>query len=158
MFDKRFGEDARRVVLRATKEVAAGVGSPQVEAEHMLIAIASGPADDRAAQALRDEGLDAETLREAIAHDGERVLAKVGIDVSGVALPPRPRRSGKSPRFGASAKRALELGVRGAAEVGEKKILTHHLLLGLLRAEHGVVPRLLADKGVDRAALVKRLA
>jgi ATP-dependent Clp protease ATP-binding subunit ClpA len=158
MFESRFTGDARRVVIRASKEVADGVGSPQIEAEHLLLALATGPADDRAAQALREEGLDAETLREAIAHDGERVLAKVGIDVSGVELPPRPRRAGKSPRVGASAKRALELGVRDAAENGEKKIRTHHLLLGLLRAEHGVVPRLLATEGVDRAALVKRLA
>jgi ATP-dependent Clp protease ATP-binding subunit ClpA len=157
MFDSRFGGDARRVVIRASKEVADGVGSPQIEAEHLLVALAAGPADDRAAQALRDEGLDAETLREAIAHDGERVLAKVGIDVSSVDLPPRPR-SRKSPRVGASAKRALELGVRGAAEIGEKKIGSHHLLLGLLRAEHGVVPRLLAAEGVDRAELAKRLA
>jgi ATP-dependent Clp protease ATP-binding subunit ClpA len=156
MFERIAG-DARRAVMRASKEVADGLGSPQIEAEHLLLAIAAGPADDRAAQALRDEGLDPETLREAIAHDAERVLAHVGIDLSGFDPPPRPR-SSKSPRFAASAKRALEHAVKGAVEHGDKKIGTHHLLLGLLRAERGAVPRLLAAEGVDRAALVKRLA
>lgn len=156
MFE-RFGADARRAVMRASMEVADGVGSPQIEAEHLLLALADGPASDRAAQALRDEGLDTGTLREAVERDAERVLAKVGIDASGLDLPPRPR-SSKSPRIGASAKSALERAVVGAVKKGDRKIGSHHILLGLLGAEHGAVPRLLAAEGVDRADLIKRLA
>lgn len=156
MFERLEG-DARRAIMRASQDVAVGLGSPQIEAEHLLLALADGPAGDPAAQALRDKGLDAEAVRVAIERDTERVLAQVGIDVSGFDLPPRPRRS-KAPRMGASARRALEQGVVGAVKQGEKKIGTHHLLLGLLRAEQGTVPRLLAAEGVDRADLIKRLA
>lgn len=156
MFE-RFAGDARRAVMRASQEVADGLGSSQIEAEHLLLALAGGAADDPTVQALRDEGLDAETLREAVEHDAERVLAQVGIDVSGFDLPPR-RRTSKAPRFGASAKRALELSLRVALERGDKRIGTEHLLLGLLRAERGAVPRLLAAEGVDPAQLAKHVA
>jgi ATP-dependent Clp protease ATP-binding subunit ClpA len=143
-------------VARASQEVANGFGSSQIEAEHILLALAEGAGDDRAARALRDEGLDAETLREAVERDAERVLAQVGIDVSGFELPARPKRR-KSPRFGASAKRALEQSLKVAIARGDKRIGTEHLLLGLLSAERGAVPRLLAAEGVDPAQLAERV-
>ena len=53
MFE-RFVADARRVALEANS-VAAGLGSPTVEAEHLLVSLASG--DDPAGHALREAGL-----------------------------------------------------------------------------------------------------
>ena len=77
----QFVRDARYAALEATS-VAAGLGSSSVEAEHLLIAIASG--NSKAAYALRDVGLEPQELRDALLRDFERVLGTVGIDASGV--------------------------------------------------------------------------
>ena len=151
MFE-RFVRDARIVALEATS-VAAGLGSSSVEAEHLLISIASG--DSRAGAALREVGLDAPELRDAVQRDFERVLGRVGIDASGVDLPANCRRT--KPRWGASAKQGLERALAEAKRRGDRKIGTEHILLGLLRAEHGTVPRVLAAEGIDRDELSGRL-
>jgi ATP-dependent Clp protease ATP-binding subunit ClpA len=151
MFE-RFVRDARIVTLEATS-VAAGLGSSSVEAEHLLISIASG--DSRAGAALREVGLDAPELRDAVQRDFERVLGRVGIDASGVDLPANCRRT--KPRWGASAKQGLERALAEAKRRGDRKIGTEHILLGLLRAERGTVPRVLAAEGIDPDELTGRL-
>ena len=151
MFE-RFVRDARIVALEATS-VAAGLGSSSVEAEHLLISLAAG--DSRAGVALREVGLDAPELRDAVQRDFERVLGRVGIDASGVDLPANCRRT--KPRWGASAKQGLERALAEAKRRGDRKIGTEHILLGLLRAEHGTVPRVLAAEGIDRDELTGRL-
>src|SRR5215210_2641541 len=100
---QRFAADARRVAVEANS-VAAGLGSPSVEAEHLLVSLAAG--NDPAGHALRDAGLDPAEVREAIRRDFERVLGRVGIDASGIDLDSRCRRT--KPRWGASAKQSLE--------------------------------------------------
>ena len=149
---QRFVGNARRVALEANS-VAAGLGSPSVEAEHLLVSLAGTP--DPAGSALRDVGLDPEEVREAIRRDFERVLGGVGIDASGVDLAANCRRT--KPRWGASAKHGLERAVDEAKHRGDKHIGCEHILLGLLRAEHGTVPRLLAAEGIDRDELTGRL-
>ena len=151
MFE-RFVGDARRVALEATS-VAAGLGSPSVEAEHLLVSIAAS--QHRAGYALRDVGLDSAELRDAIQRDFERVLARVGIDASGMDVSANCRRT--KPRWGASAKQGLERALTEAKHRGDRKIDCEHILLGLLRAEHGTVPRLLAAEGIDRDELTGRL-
>ena len=151
MFE-RFVGDARRVALEATS-VAAGLGSPSVEAEHLLVSIAASP--HRAGDALRDVGLDSAELRDAIQRDFERVLGRVGIDASGLDISANCRRT--KPRWGASAKQGLERAVKEAMLRGDRRIGCEHILLGLLRAEYGTVPRLLAAEGIDRDELTGRL-
>ena len=151
MFE-RFVRDARRVAL-AANSVAAGLGSSSVEAEHLLVSLAAG--DDAAGQALRDAGLDPQELRDAIQRDFERVLQPVGIDASGVDLPANCRST--KPRWGASAKQGLERALVEAKRRGDREIGPEHILLGLLRAEHGTVPRILAAEGIDPAELTGRL-
>jgi ATP-dependent Clp protease ATP-binding subunit ClpA len=151
MFE-RFAGEARRAALEATS-VAAGLGSSSVEAEHLLISIASG--DSRAGAALREAGLDAPELRDAVQRDFERVLHNVGIDASGVDLPANCRSD--KPRWGASAKQGLERALAEAKRRGDRRIGAEHILLGLLRAEHGTVPRMLAAEGIDPAELTGRL-
>ena len=107
MFE-RFVGDARRVALEATS-VAAGLGSPSVEAEHLLVSIAASP--HRAGDALRDVGLDSAELRDAIQRDFERVLGRVGIDASNMDISANCRRT--KPRWGASAKQGLERALDG---------------------------------------------
>ena len=151
MFE-RFVREARQVALEATS-VAAGLGSSSVEAEHLLVSLAAG--DHPAGSALRDAGLDPQELRDAIQRDFERVLDRVGIDMSGVDLSSHCRRT--KPRWGTSAKQGLERAVVEAKRRGDRHIGCEHILLGLLRAEHGMVPRLLAAEGIDRDELTGRL-
>jgi ATP-dependent Clp protease ATP-binding subunit ClpA len=151
MFE-RFVRDARRVALEANS-VAAGLGSSSVEAEHLLVSLAS--TSHPAGEALRDAGLDPQELRDAIQRDFERVLGRVGIDASGVDLAANCRRT--TPRWGASAKQGLERALAEAKRRGDRHIGCEHILLGLLRAEHGTVPRLLAAEGIDPGELTRRL-
>jgi len=149
---QRFGADARRVAVEASS-IAAGLGSPTVEAEHLLVSLAAG--ENRAGHALRDVGLDPPELREAIHRDFERVLVRVGIDAGGFDLSANCRRT--KPRWGASAKRGLERALIEARRRGDRQIGCVHILLGLLRAEHGAVRRILAAEGIDRDELTGRL-
>jgi ATP-dependent Clp protease ATP-binding subunit ClpA len=148
----RFVRDARYAALEATS-VAAGLGSSSVEAEHLLIAIASG--NSNAAHALKDVGLEPQELRDALIRDFERVLGTVGVDATGVDLPANCRRT--KPSWGTSAKLGLERAVKEAKRSGDTKIGTEHILRGLLAAEHGTVPRILAAEGIDRDELTGRL-
>jgi ATP-dependent Clp protease ATP-binding subunit ClpA len=148
----RFVREARYATLEATS-VAAGLGSNSVEAEHLLISIASG--NSKAAHALKDVGLEPQELRDAIVRDFERTLANVGVDISGVDLPANCRRS--KPSWGTSAKQGLERAVAEAKRRGDKKIGCEHILRGLLAAEHGTVPRILAAEGISRDELTGRL-
>jgi D-alanyl-D-alanine carboxypeptidase len=56
--------------------------------------------------------------------------------------------------MGTSAKLALERGFAGAAR--KKDLRPAHVLLGVLAAEVGTVPRALALAGFDRADLIAR--
>jgi ATP-dependent Clp protease ATP-binding subunit ClpA len=148
----KFASDARYAALEATS-VAAGLGSNSVEAEHLLISIASG--NSSAAHALKDVGLEPQELRDAIVRDFERTLANVGVDISGVDLPANCRRT--KPTWGTSAKQGLERAAVEAKRRGDKRIGCAHLLRGLLAAEHGAVPRILAAEGIDPDELTGRL-
>ena len=151
MFE-RFGGDARQVALKA-HSVAAGLGSSSVEAEHLLVSLAG--TQHPAGAALREVGLEPEELHDAIQRDFERVLAQVGIDAGGLEVSSNCRRT--KLRWGASAKRGLERALEEAKRRGDRRIGCEHILLGLLRAEHGTVPRLLAAEGIDRDELTGRL-
>ena len=151
MFE-RFGRDAKYAALEATS-VAAGLGSSSVEAEHLLISIASG--NSPAGHALKNVGLEPHELRDALQRDFERVLNNVGIDASGVDLPANCRRT--KPSWGTSAKQGLERALAEAKRRGDRKVGCEHLLRGLLAAEHGTVPRILAAEGIDRDDLTGRL-
>jgi hypothetical protein len=58
------------------------------------------------------------------------------------------------PHPGDSVRLALERGVNSAADRAPQPA---HLLIGILRAEVGTVPRALAMAGVDRADLIARM-
>jgi ATP-dependent Clp protease ATP-binding subunit ClpA len=149
---QRFARNARHIPVEANS-LAAGLGSPSVEAEHLLISLAATP--DPAGAALREAGLTPEELRDALKRDFERVLGRVGIDAGGFDFAANCRRT--KPRWGTSAKQGIERAVIEAKRRGDKHIDCEHLLLGLLRAEHGTVPRLLAAEGIDRDELTGRL-
>lgn len=154
MFE-RFTKDARAVVLRAAQVEAQAAGSPTIEAEHLLLALA---ADQRSAagKLLADAGLDHDGVLAALERETERSLAAVGVSAGDFALPDAPPAPRRRPRFAASAKRALERGVKFAVARRDRRIVGAHLLIGVLRAEVGTVPRALAAADVDRIALATR--
>ena len=151
MFE-RFVRDAHYAALEATS-VAAGLGSSSVEAEHLLISIASGKS--KAAHALREVGLEPQEIRDARAARLRARALAVGVDASGVHVPANCRRT--KPRWGASAKQSLERARAEAKRRGDRKIGCEHILRGLLAAEHGTVPRILAAEGISRDELTGRL-
>jgi len=144
MFE-RFSHDAREVVKVAEAE-ARELGSPTIEAEHLLLALA-----DRVA-ALPAAGLDHDGVLAALDAERDRSLAAVGVSASGFEPSPLPSK----PKFATSAKSALELALREALARGDKRILPGHVLLGVLRPQAGTVPRALQQAGVDRDELRAR--
>ena len=65
---------------------------------------------------------------------------------------------GRGLPFTARAKKALELGLREAVDLGERDLRGEHLVLGLLREGDGVAARVLAQRGVTHAAVHAKVA
>lgn len=143
----RFTKGAGKVVNEAV-ELAHELGASHVEAEHLLLAVTRRH-DDAAATVLHAHGLDYDALERALVAETERSLAAVGV----AAAPPRFTRFTDKPRFGTSAKAALEQAVKLAAERKDRQIGAGHVTLAVLRARRGTVPRALAIAGVDPEAL-----
>ena len=148
----RFTGDARAVVKDALEEAREG-GARSVEAEHLLLAIASRPGD-AAGACLAEAGLDREAILAALEAEEVHSLAAAGVSRAAFDLPP-PAPAASPPRVGASAKLALGRGHRAASDRGDRAIVAGHLLLGVLAAERGTVARALALSGVDRDDLAR---
>ena len=146
MFE-RFTRDARTVV-KAAETHARGLGSPTIEAEHLLLALASHTPP---VAPLEDAGLDHDAVLAALDAARDRSLTAVGIAAGDFDLPPAPVT--RHPRFAASAKTALARAVKASAARHDRRIAAGHVLLGVLAAEAGAVPRALAAAEVDRDAL-----
>ncbi|MCU1677028.1 MAG: beta-lactamase [Frankiales bacterium] len=139
----------RRVMSRA-RTCARLAGSDTIEAEHLLLALA-GEGSTVAYAVLSHSGLDQHRIADALAVEQAESLAAVGI----TALPPPP------PVFvtdvnqlGESAKLAIVRGATAGKLRKERPIRAAHLLIGLLSADVGRVPRALAVAGIDRQLLL----
>jgi ATP-dependent Clp protease ATP-binding subunit ClpA len=137
MFE-RFTKGARAVVHTAVSEAKAS-GQSSVEAEHLLLALATSPE-------LRSLGLDREQLAEALVEEERRSLSAVGLSAENHQ---QHQSASREPRFGASAKLALQRGVKLAQLRGGRRFRAQDLLAGVLAAEHGRVPRALNLVGID---------
>ena len=139
------------IIVRAQHE-AYEDGSAAVEAPHLLLALA-GDADPNAHALLQAAGLDQQAIRAALAREFEHSLSAAGVSAADYDMP-RPSRLPAQPGLGTSAKLAIE---RGFASVSRKRDMRPaHVLLGVLSARVGTVPRALALVGVDQQALVTR--
>jgi ATP-dependent Clp protease ATP-binding subunit ClpA len=155
MFE-RLDTDARVAVVHAAGEEARALGSAGIEAEHLLLALA-GDGDSETGRLLADVGLDREGVHDALARESERSLAAVGVDIRALA-PGEPASSPRHrPKLAASSKRALEWALRTAIGRSDHRISSPHLLIGILRADIGTVPRALALADIDRAELAARV-
>jgi ATP-dependent Clp protease ATP-binding subunit ClpA len=126
--------------------------SKTIEAQHVLLAMAAQP-QSMPGEVLESAGLDRGKLREALEREFEQSLGAAGVSAARFGLP----RSENGPEavtdLGISVRHALERGVSGV----RKHPQPAHLLLGILQAEVGTVPRALALVGVDRAQLMLRV-
>lgn len=145
-----FDKYLHAVIMRAGRE-ALEDSSPTVEAQHLLLAVSASA--DPVADLLASAGLDTAALRAALDREFAASLSAVGVASSTYDLPkPSPRRS--NPGIGTSAKLAME---RGFLMSRKKDLRPAHLVLGILLAEVGTVPRALSLAGVDREELVARV-
>jgi D-alanyl-D-alanine carboxypeptidase len=150
-----FAAESRKVVESACK-IATELESSTVEAEHLLLAVAREPASP-AHRMLLDAGLDYDELRQALQAEFEASLAVVGVSVTDFDVRSVARRRGPV-KWGTSAKLALSRCAKIAAARRDRRVLAGHIVLGVLRAPAGTVPRALDQAGVDRIALSDRVA
>jgi ATP-dependent Clp protease ATP-binding subunit ClpA len=151
---ERTRRDFHIVVLDASEEARVRAEA-RIEAEHLLLALARRPAWD-AGRVLAESGLDHERLRGVLDADVEHTLEVVGVAVGTIRIPSSTLPMAGEPRWGASAKTALRRASTIARDHGERHLNPTHILLGVLRAGEGTVPRALAAAGVDTAELAAR--
>lgn len=167
MFD-RFTELAKRAVV-ASQDAALALGHDFIGTEHMLLGLASTAGT--ASEALREHGVELARARDetvrlleaaGVAATGGQAakdaLSSIGIDVAEIqrraddAFGPGAFRFPR-PAYTPRAKKALELTLREAVALGQQRIDTEHMLLGLLAEGEGVALQVLTELGVDAAAL-----
>ncbi|HEV2753382.1 MAG TPA: Clp protease N-terminal domain-containing protein [Solirubrobacteraceae bacterium] len=149
MFE-RFVEEARVLALEAQAEARAS-GSPTVEAEHVLLALA-GDTGGLGGEVLRGAGLDHAAIRQSLDEEFERSLRAVGVALDALGTRQRLPFTGR-PRWAASGKAALERALGAAHARGDRRIEAGHVLLGVLAARDGTVPRALQGTGVEPGEL-----
>jgi Clp amino terminal domain, pathogenicity island component/UvrB/uvrC motif len=130
MFE-RFTDRARRVSVLAQEEARA-LGHNYIGTEHILLAV------------IREgSGAGAQTL-DALGMSGNVIRERVE-DITGRG---KGASQGHIP-FTPQAKKALELSLREALQMGCNYIGTEHILLGVLREGDGVAARVLTGLGTD---------
>lgn len=140
-------------ILEEARRAAQEDGSGTIEAEHLLLAIAHEH-EPSTEHALTSVGLDGKAIREMLDREFDHTLSTVGVSRRGFDLQATSAVR-VEPRIGASAKLALE---RGLGSVAHKRDLRPaHLLLGVLQARVGTVPRALELAGIDQADLTARV-
>ncbi|GAA2182741.1 hypothetical protein GCM10009785_23320 [Brooklawnia cerclae] len=145
-----------RALLDVAQAIAAERSSATVAAEHLLLALLSDQTS-RVATLLAEHSLTAQTFSAALDKERDYTLAGIGVRIRDPArLAAAPRAYPGRPRFSASAKEALD-----RANVLIHKQRGHvqragdlALLVGILSAELGIVPRALIRGGFDRTELL----
>lgn len=165
MFE-RFDAELKQVLVGAPAD-AALTGSSTIEAEHLLVGLASAPRC-AAGRLLHGHGVTRGGLIDALRDPSggftdadAAALASVGVDLRSIQQSAdevfgdgafaragvRPSRG--TPRFGESAKAALALALQESIVARSKRISTVHLLLAVLRDPDGGCAGLLEGSGVD---------
>jgi ATP-dependent Clp protease ATP-binding subunit ClpA len=152
MDDEKLNKSLKVAVTRAIEE-ACKRGSATVEAEHLLLALASDETLT-AAQVLAGAGLGYGEIGAALDRARTEALHIAGVGpVNEDALAATSRRA--RPGWGKSAKDAI-LRRRSVSTDGRKRSAETELLIGILLANLGTVPRMLAIVGTDRSDLIRR--
>ncbi len=128
----RFTDEARRVLDLALDE-ARTLNSNRVGTEHILLGLVQ-ERDGIAAEALDSVGISLDAVRQQI----ERITGQ-GHEA------PAPSHQ----QYTLRAKRALDMSMREALQLGHHHIGTEHILLGLLREGEGPAAQVLIELGAD---------
>ena len=138
MFE-RFTDRARRVLVLAQEESRL-FRHDFIGTEHLLLGL------------LREgEGVGAEALTAlGVSLTSARDLVEVIVGRGGAPSP-------GAPPFTPRSKRALEMSLREAFELGHDHIGTEHLLLGLVRESEGVAGQVLARLGLAPSDVVEQV-
>ena len=151
---RKLTPEARAAVRQAEVE-ARREGSRSVEAEHLLLALSNRQGADANA-VLLSAGLDRDAITGALERDCRKSLIAAGVSIElPEATPANVGLAGRL-RMGQSAKLVWQRAIKAAAKRSDKQLGTTHLLLGLLQAPVGTVPRALDEAGVDRSELTAR--
>jgi len=157
MFE-RFASGTRDKVRRAA-ELAEAENASMVEVEHLFTALVD-PVTDSVGELLESAGITALAIRSARDREFCSALALAGVDTRRPAPGAAPRqRRGRTTSFGPSAKLALERTLVIAADSGDRRITTASLALAIVRADVGIMPRLLKEfgsSGVEIEQLLRR--
>jgi ATP-dependent Clp protease ATP-binding subunit ClpA len=143
-----------RDALKQARELASELNSRTVEAEHLLVVLADPCAET--GKVLQQAGLDRGRIEVALREQNRLSLAVAGVEPL-TAEQASASRHTRTPQWGASAKAALVRGHHIAKESGRVRETTTDLLLGVLQAQLGTVPRALAIAGTDRTELITRI-
>jgi ATP-dependent Clp protease ATP-binding subunit ClpC len=137
---ERFTDDARRVVVLAQEE-AHLLNHTHIGTEHLLLGLIR-EGDEVAAKALESLGISLEVARTAV----ENLSGRGDPDVA------------ESSPFSDRARTVLELSMREARRLGDNRIGTHHILLGIIREGDGVAARAIEQCGVDLPRVRQRVS
>jgi ATP-dependent Clp protease ATP-binding subunit ClpA len=148
----RLADHARAIVRQAEQE-AEEAGSPVIEAEHLLLAM-TGEHGTEARDVLASAGLDRDGILAALDREFRQSLAAAGVTLPAGGLPRRSRGPERRTRFAASGKLVMKRALQAAS--AQRQIRPGHLLLGVLAAQAGTVPRALTLAGVDQGDLAAR--
>jgi D-alanyl-D-alanine carboxypeptidase len=146
-----FGKYVRAILADAAHE-ARSDRSNTLEAQHVLLAMAAQP-QTIPGHLLASVGLDHDGLRAALDREFEHSLSAAGVSRSTFNLPRPSDDPDRNVQLGASVRLAMERSVVGVGKGPQPA----HLLLGILQAQVGTVPRALALAGVDRADMMLRV-
>ncbi len=127
--------DRARSVLRLAQEEARLLNHSFIGTEHLLLGLIH-EGEGVGAKALESLGVDLEATRERV-----RETITTPLDSAETGSPP----------FTPRAKKALEMALREALQLGHSYIGTEHLLLGLCREGEGVAIQVLKSFGVNPA-------
>ena len=141
----------RQFVVEAKQDAA-----KSIEAEHLLLTLATNEESD-ACRLLNESGLTYEQLTSALREERRRTLAFAGVE----PLDEQQAAATELDRpltLGTSAKVAIKRAMVASRDRRSRRprVQNTGLLVGILQAELGTVPRTLAIAGVDRVALIAR--
>lgn len=118
------------LALKAAVAEAASLRHHHVGTEHLLLALAHGDGEGIAGAALRQLGVDYETVRGHV-----EAIIGLGEGRPGNHIPFTPR-----------TKKVIELAARESIRLQDDEVRPEHLLLALVREGGGVAPQILAQK------------
>lgn len=143
-----FTQRVRLALMRARQEALA-LRHNYVGTEHILLGLI-GEANSVAAAVLANAGLDVSRIRASLMEavkPGRDAPATSGGVLRSVASAITGDRSPEVP-YTSRSKKALELAMVEARELGHSHVGTEHLLLGLLREEKGIAAQVLHTLGL----------